>query len=271
MIENSISPNGGTEVEGYHAALSTGLKPRFWHYHVYDGQWQMAYVMVFIAIPLGILSIWLGTKIMFVHNLHLRMPGLALWLLGGMALLLAPAVAMYEAWLAHAWVKWFRDGLLIPGVVVSRHPLAIVGLADMGKDDESKGKEFAVARAALWSLPGYPHDIGTRVPCIAHFSCECKGRYLYFEPYPVCYGIGDHFDLELCAQRIGEASFQRLDALVARGLVPADCEQMYVIDRNDERIETRAFADASELRESPGRKKVQAEPQAATNADQASG
>jgi Protein of unknown function (DUF3239) len=161
--------------------------------------------------------------------------------------LLGPLIALGLAWMARKWVKHFRQGLLIPGVVVSSDPLVIVGLADLGKAEENKGKEFGLSRADLWTLPSHPHTVGTRLPCVANFSEEGRDRFYYFSPYPVCHGTGDAFDLEMCQQRLGEAPFQRLESLIARDLAPEHWNRMVVVDANDEVIETRGCMEAGEM------------------------
>ncbi|AGA29006.1 hypothetical protein [Singulisphaera acidiphila] len=58
------------------------------------------------------------------------------------------------------------------------------------------------------------------------------------------HGTGDGFDLEQCVQRLGEASFRRLEGLIARDLAPGDWNRIVVVDANDEAIETRSIVEA---------------------------
>ncbi len=247
MIDESSLPHRGDEIDGYRASVSSGLSPRFWRYHLHDTHWRSAYVFLFIVTPLGLLPIWLGSKLLGAHRIKTMLLGVALCGVGGLMILLGPILALGMVWMARKWARHFRHGLLIPGVVVSSKPLAVVGLADMGKDPEKKGREFALARADLWSLPGHSREVGTRVPCVADFSNESRGRFLYFSPYPIAHGTGDAFDLEQCMQRIGEAPFRRLEALVARGLAPEHWNRIVVVDAQDEEIETRGYMQVEEI------------------------
>jgi Protein of unknown function (DUF3239) len=246
MVDESTLLHGD-EIDGYRAAISTGLKPRFWHYHLHDGHWRSCYIFLFVVTPLGLLLIWLGMKALESHLIKAKVIGLAMCGVGGLMVLLGPLLALGMAWMASKWVRHFRHGLLIPGVVVAGDSLTIVGLADLGKDEATKGKEFGLARADIWNLPSYSHAAGTRVPCVANFSEEGRERFFYFSPYPVSQGTGDEFDLEMCMQRLGEAPFRRLEGLIARSLVPEDWRQMVMVDANDEVIETRAYGEAMEM------------------------
>jgi hypothetical protein len=247
MTVESTLPYRGEEIDGYRASVATGLTPRFWRYHLHDTNWRSAYLFLFLVTPLGPVLIWLGLKLFNVSHIKALILGVALCGIGGLMLLLGPILALSMAWMARSWVKHFRHGLLIPGVVVSSNPLAVVGLADLGKDEESKGKEFALGRTDLWALPSHAHEVGTRVPCVASFSDEGRDRYYYFKPYPVAHGTGDPSDLEQCVQRLGEAPFRRLEALVARGPVPDHWNHIIVVDANDEVLEERNCLQATEM------------------------
>jgi hypothetical protein len=247
MVDQSTLPNHGDEISGYRASVSTGLKPRFWRFHLHDTTWRSAYIFLFVVTPLGLLPIWLGWMLLGSSGLKAKVFGIALCGVGGLMVLLGPLIALGLAWTARAWARTFRHGLLIPGVVSSRDPLVVVGLADLGKAEDSKGKEFGLARKDLWTLPNYSHEVGTRVPCVANFSEEGPDRFFYFSPYPVSLGTGDEFDLELCMQRLGEAPFRRLEGLIARGLAPEHWNRMIVVDAHDGVIETRGYMEAGEM------------------------
>ena len=82
------------------------------------------------------------------------------------------------------------------------------------------------------------------MPCIANFNEEGRDRFFYFSPYPGSHGTGDPFDLEQCIQRLGEASFRRIEGLIARGLTPEHWNRMVVVNANDEVIETPGYMEA---------------------------
>lgn len=72
-------------------------------------------------------------------------------------------------------------------------------------------------------------------------------RYYFFSPQPIAHATGDEFDLEQCMARLGEASFRRLERLVALGSIPDHDQWMIVVDRNDEVIENRGSVPAGEM------------------------
>ncbi len=78
-------------------------------------------------------------------------------------------------------------------------------------------------------------------------SCGRPTSSSSFSPYPVSHGTGDAFDLEQCVQRLGEASFRRVEGLIARDLTPEHWNRMVVVDANDEVIETRGYMEAGEM------------------------
>lgn len=247
MTDESTLPYCGDEIEGYRASISTGLKPRLWRYLLHDTDLRAAYCFFFGVTPLGLLAIWLGMKLLGTSRAKPMLFGLALCGVGGLMVLLAPLLALGMAWTARKWTRHFCHGLLIPGVVVSKNPLVVAGLADLGKNPEWKGREFGLARHDIWSLPNYSREVGTRVPCIAKFNEVGRDRFYYFSPYPVSHGTGDEFDLEQCVQRLGEAPFRRLEGLIARDLTPEHWNRMIVVDANDEVLETRGYMDAGEM------------------------
>lgn len=248
MVDESTLLYRGDEIDGYRAAVSTGLKPRFWRYHLHDTNWRSAYIFLFVVTPLGLLAIWLGMKLLSVGRLNAMLAGVALCAAGGLMVVLGPIIALALVWMARTWAKQFTHGLLIPGVVISSDPLALAALADLGKTAETKGREFGLARADLWSLPALSREVGTRVPCVANFSEKGRDRFFYFSPYPVPHATDDDFDIEQCCQRLGEAPFRRLEGLIARGLAPEHWNRIVVVDANDTVIETRGYMVAGEMR-----------------------
>ena len=124
--------------------------------------------------------------------------------------------------------------------------------------------EFGLARAEVMTLPTHSHAVGTHVPCIAIFNDKGRDRLFHFSPYPVCHGTGDLFDLELCVQKLGEAPFKRLKALIARGPTPEHWNRMVIFDANDEVIETRNYMVAGKMRAADQKPHASPQPQQAT-------
>jgi hypothetical protein len=249
MVDESSLPHCGDEVDGYRASIAPGVNPRFWRYHLHDTGWRSAYIFLFIVTPLGLLPLWLGMWIIgSTRRLRAMLLGIALCGVGGLMVLLGPLIGLGMAWSARNDGRRFKNRLLIPGIVVSKDPLAVVGLADMGKSADRKGREFGLARNDLWTLPNYSREVGTWVPCVANFSEVGRDRFYYFSPYPVSHATGDAFDLEQCVQRLGSAPFRRLEALIARDLTPEHWNRMVVVDANGEVLETRGYMVAGEMK-----------------------
>jgi hypothetical protein len=261
MIDESTLPHRGEEINGYRASVCTGLKPRLLRFLLHDTNLRTAYVALFIAVPVGLGLIWLGLQFLHSSGFKANIVGVVLCGAGGMTVLIATFVALGMAWMAWKWTRQFRHGLLIPGMVVAGDSLVIVGLADLGKRPENKGREFGLARAELMTLPSHSHAVGTRLPCIANFNEEGQDRFFYLSPCPVSHGTGDLFDLEQCVQKLGEGPFRRLEALIARGLTPEHWNRIVVLDASDEVIETRGYMVAGEMRSADQKRHASPEPE----------
>jgi hypothetical protein len=262
MIDENAQPHRGDEIDGYQASISPGLSPRLGRYLLHSSHMRSAYAFLFLVTPIGLGVLWLGWKILSsTSNLKAFLLGVGLCGIGGLMTLLGPILGIGIAFMARSAARKFRNSLLIPGLVISKDPLAIVGLADLGKSFDRKGKEFGIARNDLWTVPNYSSEVGTRIPCVADFSEIGPDRFYYYSPTPVSHATGDPFDLEQCMQRLGEAPFQRLERLVARDLAPEHWNRMVVVDANDEVSEVRNYMEAGEMRkaaENPQAAEVQA-------------
>lgn len=237
----------GEPIDGYQASLPAGVKARFWRYHLHDETWLFGCGLLLVAPVIGLVAIWLGSFLFATRRIKTLMLGLVICAAGGLVILGGLLLGVLGIWGAFYWKKRFPNMLLIPGVIISSKPLRIVGLADLGKSDERKGMEFGLRFSEPWHLPSHSHEVGTRIPCVANFSDDGIDRYYFFSPHPIAYATGDEFDLEQCMARLGEASFQRLERLVARGTVPDHEQWMLVVDRNDEVIENRGSVPAGEM------------------------
>jgi hypothetical protein len=62
MIDESTLPHRGEEIDGYRASVSTGLRPRLFRFLLHDTNLRTAYIALFIATPIGLILIWIGSK-----------------------------------------------------------------------------------------------------------------------------------------------------------------------------------------------------------------
>ena len=202
---------------------------------------------------------WLGTRMFGSHGLKPVLLGVVLWRgrVGGSPL---PDHRSLDVLVGLEVDAAFRHGLLIPGVVVSKDSsTTVVGLADLGKSPRARARSSAwpartCGACRITRTRSGPASLASRIS-----MRKGRDRFFYFSPYPVSHGTGDPFDLEQCVQRLGEASFRRIEGLIARGLTPEHWNRMVVVDANDEVIETRGYMEAGEM--SSADRKQHASPQ----------
>ena len=133
--------------------------------------------------------------------------------------------------------QYFKNALLTPGVVVSEKPLAVVILASLGNG--SGPRYYGLQRLSLSSLPYHSNTPGTRVPAVCSFlPAEGLDRWLAFSPELICWGTGRRAKIEQCFERLGTEDFERLDACVAKGLIPKDDDELILLDEVDNKLAT---------------------------------
>ncbi|WZO95743.1 DUF3239 domain-containing protein [Isosphaeraceae bacterium EP7] len=222
------------------ASPSPGVRPRFWRGLRHD-PWQRLGVMAVALLPvLGLAMIGAG-MLLWQSARGIKAQGFAALLCGCGALVaaLGPLVGVVATRTALSTARRFADGQLIPGVVVSTKPLVVMALADLGIGRQ--GEEFALGRLRPSTLPSEPHEPGTRIACLARVAAEGHGHYLWFTPHPICWGTGESFELKRCLDRLGEAPFRRLEALLRRGPVPQQDQEIVVLDAADKVLDIRHY------------------------------
>lgn len=131
----------------------------------------------------------------------------------------------------------FRHALLTPGVVLPGEPLAVAVLASLGngRGPEVEGLRRIVLRSPL---PDRDRVAGTRIPVVSRFQ-RGRGldRWVVFRSTPIAWGTGDDREIERCIELLDPTDFKRLEALVARGVVPEDEDELVILDRKAGRIE----------------------------------
>jgi hypothetical protein len=137
----------------------------------------------------------------------------------------------------NATARYFKNALLTPGVVVSEKPLAVVVLAPLGN---GSGPAYnGLQRLSLSSLPYHSSTPCTRVPVVSAFlPAESLDRWLAFSPELICWGTGRRANIDQCFERLGTEDFERLDACVAKGLIPKDDDELILLDDVDNKLAT---------------------------------
>jgi hypothetical protein len=240
-------PHRGEDIDGYRAAVCSGVTPRMLRNLRHDASEGMLLKMVVVLALLAAAAIG-GGVLLFGKGGLATVAGVGLVLLGALLGLIGLGLGAIGVWGARRTARHFRDGLLVPGVVVSREPLALVALADMGK--AVTGTEYALARLEPRRMPVHPHEPGTRVPCVARFDEDADADFWrWFRPHPICWGTGDAFQIDQCFARLGEEPFRRLEACVARGPLPSTEEEMVILDRNLDFVKVRGIAETAKARD----------------------
>ncbi len=231
-------PHAGEALGGAAASVCPGFDPEPLRFLFYQPAMRILIVFGVIVTLLTVGAFAAGTA--------LRVPGGGWWpgLLAlpfyGIGILLILVLLIDLALLGVGYgpsVNYFKNALLTPGVVVTSKPLTIVVLAPLGNGE---GPTYhGLQRLDLKSLPYHAHTPGTRIPFVSAFQpAEGLDRWLSFSPEPICWGTGRRDLIDRCFQRLGTADFDRLDACVAKGLVPRDDDELILLDEHDNKLDT---------------------------------
>jgi hypothetical protein len=229
-------PHAGEELGGASASVCPGFDPELLRYLFYEP--GMRILIIFGAV---VALLTLGA---FAAGNALRAPGGGWWpgllalLCYGVGLLLGFVLLLDLIFLGMGYgasARYFKNALLTPGVIVSSNRLAIVVLAPLGN---GKGPHYhGLQRLDLRFLPFHSHTPGTRIPVVSAFQpAEGLDRWLAFNPEPICWGTGRKDLIGRCFERLGTEDFDRLDACVARGLIPRDDDELILLDEHDRRL-----------------------------------
>jgi hypothetical protein len=228
-------PFQGEVLGGAAATVCPGFDPEPVRYLLY--QPAMRILLVF-----GLL-VALLTAGCFAAGYALRIPGgwwpgflaLPFYALGLLLVLIDLIVMAMMVMGYNATARYFKNALLTPGVVVSEKPLAVVILAPLGN---GTGPDYhGLQRLDLSSLPYHAHTPGTRLPVVSAFQpAEGLDRWLAFSPDLICWGTGRRANIEQCFERLGTEDFDRLDACVAKGLIPKDDDELILLDAADNKL-----------------------------------
>jgi hypothetical protein len=230
-------PYQGEVLGGAAATVCPGFDPEPLRYLLYQPAMRILLIFSLVVASLAAGCIAAGYA--------LRIPGgwwpgflaLPFYGLGVLLVLIDLIVVTLMVMGYNATARYFKNALLTPGVVVSEKPLAVVILAPLGN---GTGPEYhGLQRLSLSSMPYHAHTPGTRLPVVSAFiPAEGLDRWLAFSPELICWGTGRRANIEQCFQRLGTEDFDRLDACVARGLIPKDEDELILLDGADNKLES---------------------------------
>lgn len=228
--ERPFAPMGDTWAD-----LSPGLDPEPLRF-VYHEPTLRRHARGALAVGLVSLGSFIGCALLRSAESNWYEP-LPLHLFGTVCgfLTIVAVATVVEAYRPLAYL--FRNALLTPGVVLPGEPLSIAVLASLGngRGPEVEGLRRIVLRSPL---PERDRAPGTRIPVVSTFQ-RGRGldRWVTFRSTPIAWGTGRDRDVEQCLERLEPTDFKRLEALVARGVVPEDEDELIILDRNAGRIE----------------------------------
>jgi len=231
-------PYRGEELGGTFATVCTGFAPEPIRYLFYQPGMR-----ILLSFGLVVALVAAGA---FAAGYALRIPGgwwpgflaFLCYGLGGLLVLIELIVVAVMVLGYNAGALCFKNALLTPGLVLPGKPLGVVVLAPLG--DDTGPVYHGIQRLTVGgSLPYHSHAPGTRVPVVSAFV-PAKGldRWLAFSPELICWGTGSHARIEQCFHRLGTEDFERLEACVARGLIPSDDDELILLDENDNKLES---------------------------------
>ena len=222
------------------ASLSPDIDPRPLRFLFHE---PMLRRMSLLASALGLVSVgsFVGCALLRAPEANWYEP-LPLHLFGTVCSFAAivAAVRVVEPYRVLAYL--FRNALLTPAVVLPGEPLSIAVLASLGngRGPEVEGLRRIVLRGPL-PLPARDRAPGTRIPVVSTFQ-RGRGldRWVTFRSKPIAWGTGRDSDIQDCLERLEREptrDFERLEALVAKGLAPEDEDEMVLLDRKAGRIQ----------------------------------
>jgi len=148
----------------------------------------------------------------------------ALWskILGGMILVIALMVAALNWRYISVRKLEFKNAVLCPGIVIEERPPTVLILANMTCDGSGQ-KAWAVKSENCRSLHPFPHQLGTRVPCVSAFlGSGDEGSWDQMISYPLTSGTGNRQKLhETLARLSDEEEWQILEDAIRQKKFPA--------------------------------------------------
>jgi hypothetical protein len=128
-------------------------------------------------------------------------------------------------------LQLFREGPLVPGILVSKKPNVVIGLTYLG--DVLPGVSYAITQISP-RLTGLDNPArGTHIPCFSDTLAQIKSdRFNMVNIYLIPWGTSDPAEVQQCLDKLGEEPFRILQALIQRGIVPSGDMNKILLDEN---------------------------------------
>jgi hypothetical protein len=228
-------PYQGEALGGAAATVCPGFDPEPMRYLLFQPAMR---ILLIFGLIVALLAAGCFAGGYAIHSSGAWLAGLFAFLLYGLGVLLVLIDLIVVALMVmgyNACARYFKNALLTPGVVVSQKPLAVVILAPLS---DGTGPDYhGLQRLSLSSLPSHPNTPGTRIPVVSAFlPAEGLDRWLAFSPELVCWGTGSRAKMQECFLRLSTQDFERLDACVAKGLIPKDDDELILLDASDNKL-----------------------------------
>ncbi|PSL46358.1 uncharacterized protein DUF3239 [Chitinophaga niastensis] len=127
----------------------------------------------------------------------------------------------------------YESGLLVPAILVSKHPLEIVVLANVAAS-ESINEQYACKKITLQNLPLHIIALGEKVPCVAMFGGIRSDIYSNFEPRPLAWATDDYDAIQDEISRIREEDWLFLQAVKEKVPAMMKGNEIALFDSNHE-------------------------------------
>jgi hypothetical protein len=216
--------------------VSSGLSPRFLRYVRHSSATRLACGSFVICSILAALAVGGGAMLWSGGSV---LPGVLLIAVGGVIGLVGLLMAGLGWVSLQAELKLFNDGPLTPGVLVSTGPNVVVGLTDL------RGAFPGVAYALTQITPRFTGldapAPGTRIPCFSDSQQQIKSdRFNMVNIYLIPWGTGEPAEIRQCLEKLGEEPFGKLEAVLARGIVPSGDMNKVLLDEDLEVVGSQA-------------------------------
>jgi len=210
----------GRAIGGASATLAPLVTPGYFRFIRHESGNRLFLVASVVLIAATAVLIGGGWWIVGRTEGAVRVGGMVLVVLGAAVGLAAAAVSGLTISIWHMNADHFRNGMLMPGVIVEEEPTALAVLADMGN---GSGPDYWGVYRLKPDRPPARGRVGDWVPCVAIYKRAESGdadRWAWFSPVPLYYGVGDAV-VDRMRDRLGAEPVRRLEACVRRGVVPA--------------------------------------------------
>ena len=113
----------------------------------------------------------------------------------------------------------YKEGQLVPAVVVQLHPIELLALADMtipGGSSRAHDAHWAYKRFRVKKLPRHQLRVGELVPCVTSFQRREDGVFADFLPRPLAWATGSEATIKRNIARIDENEWGLLKQFMSR-------------------------------------------------------